>query len=97
MNLEKQFIVLREPHTSEKSTIVADKLKQFVFMRGGERKPVWKKIHLNSEQFREKMRVVGGLHNLSELDLPTSVFTKHQWQPSSHWRMRKFQFSKLSV
>jgi large subunit ribosomal protein L23 len=31
MNLEKQFIVLREPHTSEKSTIVADKLKQFVF------------------------------------------------------------------
>ncbi len=31
MNLEKQFIVLREPHTSEKSTIVADNLKQFVF------------------------------------------------------------------
>ena len=31
MNLEKQFIVLREPHTSEKSTIIADKLKHFVF------------------------------------------------------------------
>ena len=31
MNIEKKFIVLREPHTSEKSTIVADKLKQFVF------------------------------------------------------------------
>ena len=31
MNLEKKFIVLREPHTSEKSTIVADKLKHFVF------------------------------------------------------------------
>lgn len=31
MNLERKFIVLREPHTSEKSTIVADKLKQFVF------------------------------------------------------------------
>ena len=31
MNIEKKFIVLREPHTSEKSTIVADKLNQFVF------------------------------------------------------------------
>jgi large subunit ribosomal protein L23 len=31
MNIEKKFIVLREPHTSEKSTIVADKLKHFVF------------------------------------------------------------------
>ena len=31
MNLEQNFIVLREPHTSEKSLILADKLKQFVF------------------------------------------------------------------
>jgi len=31
MNIENKFIVLREPHTSEKSTIVADKLNQFVF------------------------------------------------------------------
>ena len=31
MNLEQKFIVLREPHTSEKSTILADKLKQYAF------------------------------------------------------------------
>ena len=31
MNLEQKFIILREPHTSEKSTILADKLKQFAF------------------------------------------------------------------
>jgi len=31
MNIEKKFIVLREPHTSEKTLIVAEKLKQFVF------------------------------------------------------------------
>jgi len=31
MNQEKKFILIREPHVSEKSTIVADKLKHFVF------------------------------------------------------------------
>jgi len=31
MNLEQKFIVFREPHTSEKSTILADKLKQYAF------------------------------------------------------------------
>lgn len=31
MNIEQKFIVLREPHTSEKSTILADKLKQYAF------------------------------------------------------------------
>lgn len=31
MNLEQNFIVLREPYTSEKSLIVAEKFKQFVF------------------------------------------------------------------
>ncbi|NBX85245.1 MAG: 50S ribosomal protein L23 [Gammaproteobacteria bacterium] len=31
MNIENKFIVLREPHTSEKSTVLADKLKHFVF------------------------------------------------------------------
>jgi large subunit ribosomal protein L23 len=31
MNLEQKFIVLREPHTSEKSTILADKLKHYAF------------------------------------------------------------------
>jgi large subunit ribosomal protein L23 len=31
MNIEQKFIVLREPHTSEKSLIIADKLKQYAF------------------------------------------------------------------
>ena len=31
MKLEQNFIVLREPYTSEKSLILADKLKQYVF------------------------------------------------------------------
>lgn len=31
MNPERLMMVLREPHTSEKSTILADKLKQFTF------------------------------------------------------------------
>lgn len=31
MNAEKMMMVLREPHTSEKSTIMADKFKQFTF------------------------------------------------------------------
>ena len=31
MNPEKLLMVLREPHTSEKTTIMADKFKQFTF------------------------------------------------------------------
>ncbi|KTC65208.1 50S ribosomal protein L23 (plasmid) [Legionella adelaidensis] len=31
MNAEKILMVLREPHTSEKSTVMADKFKQFTF------------------------------------------------------------------
>lgn len=31
MNAERLMMVLREPHTSEKSTVVADKFKQFTF------------------------------------------------------------------
>ena len=31
MNAEKLLMVLREPHTSEKATIMADKFKQFTF------------------------------------------------------------------
>lgn len=31
MNAERLLMVLREPHTSEKATILADKLKQFTF------------------------------------------------------------------
>jgi large subunit ribosomal protein L23 len=31
MNSERLMMVLREPHTSEKSTVMADKFKQFVF------------------------------------------------------------------
>jgi large subunit ribosomal protein L23 len=31
MNAEKMLMVLREPHTSEKATIIADKFKQFTF------------------------------------------------------------------
>lgn len=31
MNKERLLMVLQHPHTSEKSTIVADKLKQFTF------------------------------------------------------------------
>lgn len=31
MNLEYLFTVLREPHTSEKSTLLAEKYKQFTF------------------------------------------------------------------
>lgn len=31
MNPEKLLMVLREPHTSEKSTVMADKFKQFTF------------------------------------------------------------------
>lgn len=31
MNSERLLMVLREPHTSEKSTVIADKLKQFTF------------------------------------------------------------------
>ena len=31
MNAEKMLMVLREPHTSEKATIMAEKFKQFTF------------------------------------------------------------------
>lgn len=31
MNAERLLMVLREPHTSEKSTIMAEKFKQFTF------------------------------------------------------------------
>jgi large subunit ribosomal protein L23 len=31
MNIEKLMMVIREPHTSEKSTVMADKFKQFTF------------------------------------------------------------------
>lgn len=31
MNSEQILMVLREPHTSEKTTIIADKLKQYTF------------------------------------------------------------------
>lgn len=31
MNAERLLMVLREPHTSEKTTILADKFKQFTF------------------------------------------------------------------
>jgi large subunit ribosomal protein L23 len=31
MNSERLMMVLREPHTSEKSTVMAEKFKQFVF------------------------------------------------------------------
>jgi large subunit ribosomal protein L23 len=31
MNAERMLMVLREPHTSEKTTIMADKFKQFTF------------------------------------------------------------------
>lgn len=31
MNTERLMMVLREPHTSEKATVIADKLKQFSF------------------------------------------------------------------
>ncbi|MFT4059195.1 MAG: 50S ribosomal protein L23 [Legionella sp.] len=31
MNAERLLMVLREPHTSEKATVLADKLKQFTF------------------------------------------------------------------
>lgn len=31
MNLEKLMMIIREPHTSEKSTVMADKFKQFTF------------------------------------------------------------------
>ncbi len=31
MNAERLLMVLREPHTSEKSTVMADKFKQFTF------------------------------------------------------------------
>jgi large subunit ribosomal protein L23 len=31
MNIEQRYIVLREPHISEKTTILAEKLKQYVF------------------------------------------------------------------
>jgi len=31
MNAERLMMVLREPHTSEKTTIIAEKLKQFTF------------------------------------------------------------------
>jgi large subunit ribosomal protein L23 len=31
MSAERLLMILREPHTSEKSTILADKLKQFTF------------------------------------------------------------------
>ncbi len=31
MNPERVLMVLREPHTSEKSTVIAEKLKQFTF------------------------------------------------------------------
>ena len=31
MNLERLMMVLREPHTSEKTTVMAEKFKQFTF------------------------------------------------------------------
>ncbi|WP_133128788.1 50S ribosomal protein L23 [Legionella nagasakiensis] len=31
MNLERLMMVLREPHTSEKATVMADRFKQFTF------------------------------------------------------------------
>jgi len=31
MNAERLMMVLREPHTSEKTTVIADKFKQFTF------------------------------------------------------------------
>jgi large subunit ribosomal protein L23 len=31
MNAERLLMVLREPHTSEKTTVMADKFKQFTF------------------------------------------------------------------
>lgn len=31
MNAERLMMVLREPHTSEKTTVMADKFKQFTF------------------------------------------------------------------
>ena len=31
MNAERLLMVLREPHTSEKATVIAEKLKQFTF------------------------------------------------------------------
>ena len=31
MNAERLLMVLREPHTSEKATVMADKFKQFTF------------------------------------------------------------------
>ena len=31
MNAERLYMVLKSPHTSEKATILADKLKQFTF------------------------------------------------------------------
>ena len=31
MNAERLMMVLREPHTSEKATVLAEKLKQFTF------------------------------------------------------------------
>ena len=31
MNAERMMMVLREPHTSEKSTVMAEKFKQFTF------------------------------------------------------------------
>lgn len=31
MNAEKLMMVIREPHTSEKSTVLAEKLKQYTF------------------------------------------------------------------
>lgn len=31
MNLERILMVLKQPHVSEKSSVLADKLKQFVF------------------------------------------------------------------
>ncbi|MBA2711741.1 MAG: 50S ribosomal protein L23 [Tatlockia sp.] len=31
MNVERILMVLREPHTSEKATVLADKYKQFTF------------------------------------------------------------------
>jgi large subunit ribosomal protein L23 len=31
MNAERLLMVIREPHTSEKSTVLADKMKQFTF------------------------------------------------------------------
>lgn len=31
MNKERLYMVLQQPHTSEKSTVIADKMKQFTF------------------------------------------------------------------